>query len=138
MIRFPRPVPKQFPISSKFGNRVIHGKAEFHKGVDFATPVGTPVQAVFSGSVHRAGWENDKDPKHGFGLRVMQRVKIDDEEYWIFYAHLNEVKVKEGDAIEVGQIVGMSGNTGRSTGPHLHVGCRKSNTNEWQNMEFES
>ena len=137
MIRLSRPVPISMPISSKFGNRIINGRPEFHKGVDFATPVGTPVKAVIPGTVHRAGWENENDPKQGFGLRVMQKAKIDGEDCWIFYAHLNQIDVNAGEEITVGQLIGKSGHTGRSTGPHLHVGCRKSNTNEWQDMEFD-
>lgn len=131
-----RPVPSQFKISSKFGTRVLNGRSEFHKGIDFACPVGTPVQAVADGKVYRAGWENPDDPKQGFGLRVMQRVRIAGTDYFVFYAHLNEVRCEADQILKTGQVVGLSGHTGRSTGPHLHLGCRQSDTSEYQDMEF--
>lgn len=137
-IQLQRPVLKDFPISSKFGLRVLNGKEDFHKGVDFAVPVGTPVRAAIDGHVHRAGWENEHDPKQGFGLRVMQAVRIDGLLHWVFYGHLNTLKVTDGDDLKIGQIVGYSGNTGKTTGPHLHMGCRKSDTNEWLDMEFST
>jgi murein DD-endopeptidase MepM/ murein hydrolase activator NlpD len=132
-----RPVPKDFPISSPFGKtRIIDGKINVHKGIDFACPVGTPVHAVAEGEVFRSGWENPEDPKHGFGLRVMQRVTILDVDYFIFYGHLNELRCEVEQVLKVGQLVGLSGHTGRSTGPHLHLGCRQADTSEWKDMQF--
>jgi len=87
----------------------------FHKGQDLATPVGTPVKAMSSGVILFAGWQ----PSYG------NKVEI---KYWdgtvSFYAHNSVVKVKKGDIVAPGQVVSLSGNTGHSTGPHLHVEIR--------------
>lgn len=134
-IVLPRPVDA--PISSPFGLRVIMGESKFHKGIDFACRVGTPIKAVIEGVVMRAGWENEADPKQGFGLRVMQRCTIDGKDYFLFYAHLNELKVEEATRLKRGDVVGLSGNTGRTTGPHLHFGARICNTNEFCDVKWE-
>lgn len=131
-----RPVPKQFPISSPFGNRVLNGKIDFHSGVDFAVPVGTPVKCPIEGIVVRAGWENPFDPKQGYGLRVMMSVRIDGLAYFVWCGHLNDVLVEAGDQVGVGQVIGKSGNTGKSTGPHLHVGARRADTKDFYDIDF--
>lgn len=95
-----------------------------HYGTDFATPVGTPIVAAADGEIFRAGWQDEKDPKVGFGLRVWQLAKVDGKSVGIFYAHLSELAVKEGDVVTAGTRVGLSGNTGKSSGPHLHFEVR--------------
>jgi len=126
----PRPQFKKgdkvdFPVSgtvtSVYGSRKDPktGKPAGHKGLDIATPVGSKVVATGPGKVTRVGWENDKNRKQGYGLRV-----------WVdhgngvttVYAHLSDTHVKEGDVVSHGQQLGASGNTGKSTGPHLHYG----------------
>jgi murein DD-endopeptidase MepM/ murein hydrolase activator NlpD len=83
-----------------------------HEGDDFATPVGTPVASMSSGTVVFAGWES------GYGNKI-------EIQYWdgtvSVFAHLSAIGVSVGDAVTPGQIVGRSGNTGHSTGPHLHL-----------------
>ena len=102
-------------ISSPFGGRrFINGRpAGVHKGVDFAAPKGTPVLATLSGKVVLAGYlpltGNTVIIDHGWGLMSL-------------YAHLSEIKVKYGQFVKQGQIIGKVGSTGRSTGPHLHFG----------------
>lgn len=124
----PRPVDPQFRLSSPFGARVLGGANEFHKGIDFAVPVGTPVKAVAPGFCFRAGWESETDHTRGFGLRVWQAFKYQGRDFYAWYGHLSVLTAKEGEVITEGQIVGLSGNTGRSTGPHLHVQFREKNT----------
>lgn len=132
-----RPVSKEFKISSPFGKtRIIDGKINVHKGVDFACPVNTPIRACADGRVQRSGWENPSNPKQGFGMRVMQRILIDNITYFAFYGHCNSLDVQEGDDIKTGQIIAHSGNTGSSTGPHLHFGLRRSDSAEWIGCEF--
>lgn len=135
-IKLSRPVGKDIRISSPFGNRIIKGSAEFHKGIDFACPVGTEIKAVEDGVIERSGWEDAENPTKGYGLRVMQKILVDGELFWIWYGHLSEVMVKVGDKVVKGQVVGLSGNTGRSTGPHLHFGVRKSNTGDFYDVEW--
>ncbi|MBK8756731.1 MAG: M23 family metallopeptidase [Actinomycetales bacterium] len=83
-----------------------------HPAQDFAIPVGTPVKAMSSGVVILAGWSG------GYGYKV-------EIKYWdgtvSWYAHNSSVKVKVGQTVSPGQVVSLSGNTGHSTGPHLHL-----------------
>ena len=122
-----RPVAAGIKISSKYGKRVdpVDGsEGAMHYGVDFATPVGTPVVAAVTGKIFKAGWQDEKDHKKGFGKRVWQSAKIDGKDVACFYAHLSDISVTEGEVITAGTRVGLSGNTGKSSGPHLHFEVR--------------
>lgn len=122
-----RPVAGDIKISSTYGKRVdpvTKVEGAMHYGTDFATPVGTPVVAAADGKIFKAGWQDEKDQKVGFGLRVWQTAKIDGKNVSIFYAHLSELAVKEGDVVTAGTRVGLSGHTGKSSGPHLHFEVR--------------
>ena len=101
-------------ISSPAGIRYspITGRQEFHDGVDIAIPVGTPIVAPRSGRVVAAG----HSPSFGYFMRIAH----DDSAYTTFYAHLSRFAVAIGDAVQQGYRVAYSGNTGMSTGPHLH------------------
>ncbi|MGA7363584.1 MAG: M23 family metallopeptidase [Candidatus Sulfotelmatobacter sp.] len=110
-------VPAEAEISDVFGaERVFNGKTQStHFGLDFRVPSGTPVAAMNDGTVLLARplyFEgNFVVLDHGQGLLTL-------------YLHLSEFKVKEGDHVKRGEIVGLSGGTGRATGPHLHVAVR--------------
>lgn len=122
-----RPVSADIRISSVYGKRidpVTKVEGAMHYGTDFATPVGTPIVAAADGKIFKAGWQDANDHKVGFGLRVWQTAKIDGKSVAIFYAHLSELAVKEGDVVTAGTRVGLSGNTGKSSGPHLHFEVR--------------
>lgn len=102
-------------ISSKFGVKRGH---KTHKGIDFAAEIGTPIYAAASGVIEDTGWGT------GYGLRI----KIEHEhlgDYATLYAHLSRAYVKAGDVVRQGQLIGLVGNTGRSTGPHLHYELHK-------------
>lgn len=86
-----------------------------HNGVDFAVPVGTPVLPMAAGRVIAVG----EDDRSGKWVRVQHP-----DGSVSSYAHLSDYSVKRGDAVEAGQPIGKSGNTGRSTGPHLHLTYR--------------
>ena len=92
---------------------------QFHKGVDFALPVGSPVRSTASGVVIfsgvKGGYGNCIIVAHGNGLATL-------------YAHLSELLVKNNQKVKVNQIIAKSGNSGRSTGPHLHYEVHKDNT----------
>ena len=113
--KFVAPVDK--PISDIFGTRrVFNGVTKsVHQGLDFRAPAGTPVAAVNAGTVILAQplyFEgNCVVIDHGQGLLTL-------------YLHLSEFKVKAGDAVKAGQVIGLSGATGRATGPHLHLAVR--------------
>ncbi len=103
-------------ISSNYGIRTDPVTGEvgvFHKGTDFAVPVGTPIYALKSGEVTRSSYES------GFGERISVRYD-DDIKYDSFYGHLKTRLVDKNYYVEAGQLIGYSGNTGKSSGPHLH------------------
>jgi murein DD-endopeptidase MepM/ murein hydrolase activator NlpD len=109
--------PAEAAISDVFGSeRVFNGKTSSpHLGLDFRVPSGTPVAAMNDGTVLLARplyFEgNFVVLDHGQGLLTL-------------YLHLSVFKVKEGDQVKRGDIIGLSGGTGRATGPHLHVAVR--------------
>lgn len=109
--------PVRGTISSTFGPRIhpIYGVPSFHTGIDIAVPEGTPVRAAAQGTVTFAGWEN------GFGLLVV----IDHGDgYETYYGHLSKLLTSAGHTVYAGETIALSGNTGLSTGPHLHFEVR--------------
>lgn len=100
-------------ISSYFGRRnaPTAGASTNHQGIDWATPVGTSIYASSGGTVARAGW--------GSGYGYVVYINHPDGRQ-TRYAHLSRVYVSVGDYVSQGQVIAASGNTGRSTGPHLH------------------
>lgn len=109
--------PVDAPVSDVFGTRrTFNGKVQsMHQGLDYAVPTGTPVSAANAGTVLLAGplyFEgNCVVLDHGQGLLTL-------------YLHLSEIRVKQGERIARGQEIGLSGGTGRATGPHLHLAVR--------------
>lgn len=108
-------LPVAGPITSHFGERIhpVHGGHDEHRGVDIAVPVGTPVRLPFAGRVFEVG----ESPTLGRYVIVEHP-----SGYRSLFAHLSEVSVETGTALRAGEPVARSGNTGRSTGPHLHYG----------------
>jgi len=100
-------------VSSPFGmrNAPTEGASTNHKGMDYAVPVGTPVSAAAGGTVSFSGVQS------GFG----NVVKINHGGGYVStYAHLSQALVKQGDAVQAGQLIALSGATGTVTGPNLH------------------
>lgn len=102
-------------ISSKFGNRTAPtaGASTNHNGVDIAVPIGTHVVAPWDGTVQSV-WT---DTSYGGGLSL---AIAHPNGYRTGYCHLSSVLVSKGDKVKQGQDVALSGNSGRTTGPHLH------------------
>ena len=102
-------------LTSRYGFRMhpILGFNHLHQGTDFAAPIGTPVMASGSGTVEYVGW------KGGYGKFISIRHST---VYQTNYAHLQDYAkgIRRGAKVQQGQIIGYSGNTGSSTGPHLH------------------
>ena len=100
-------------MSSRFGYRIspFTGEREFHKGIDVSTRINAPVIAPANGIVSHVGWNHGYGKvltiEHGYGVKTK-------------YAHLQKTLVKKGQYIKRGETVALVGNTGRSTGPHLH------------------
>lgn len=108
---------KDVRISAEFG---VPGSwaAGKHTGTDFAIPVGTPVHATKGGRVVFSGWGGYGS---AYGLHVIVSVRTrTGRERRVLYAHLSSSAVRQGERIKFGDLIGKSGNTGRSTGPHLH------------------
>lgn len=104
-------------VTSPFGVRTdpLLGTAALHSGMDFRIPLGSPARATASGVVTKAGWNG------GYG----RMVEIDHGQGYITrYAHLSRVDVAMGQSVKAGDIVGQTGSSGRSTGPHLHYEVR--------------
>jgi murein DD-endopeptidase MepM/ murein hydrolase activator NlpD len=106
-------------ISSVFGMRMdpIYKRMAMHRGLDFASSIGTPVYATGDGVVKETrltdkGYGKEVVIDHGFG-------------YTTRYGHLHEILVDQGQAIKRGKIIGTIGNSGKSTGPHLHYEVRE-------------
>jgi murein DD-endopeptidase MepM/ murein hydrolase activator NlpD len=86
-----------------------------HHGLDFSVVEGTPVRSTMTGNVVYSGW-NDQ----GYGNLVI----VENGNRRTYYAHLSELPVFKGERINQGDVIGLSGNTGNSTGPHLHYEIR--------------
>jgi len=109
--------PVDAATSDVYGSRrIFNGVAQReHQGLDYRVPTGTPVAAMNQGTILLARFlyfeGNCVVIDHGQGLLTL-------------YFHMSELKVKEGDAVKRGDLIGLSGGTGRATGPHLHVAVR--------------
>ena len=120
-IKFTPPVEGK--ITSDFGYRIapMKGASTGHSGIDIGVPVGTPVKSIANGTVIAAngsmrGYGNGVFVDHGMinGKHVVSE-----------YGHLSSFDVKVGDKVKQGQVIAKSGNTGISTGPHLHLTIRE-------------
>lgn len=102
-----------FPVSAGYGDiDSVHTTP--HSGIDIAMPEGTPLSAVGDGVITKV----DVTGAHDIGRMV--RVDLDNGPD-VVYGHMSQVNVKVGDHVSAGDVLGLSGNTGHSTGPHLHV-----------------
>ena len=124
--------PARGPVSSGFGYRVhpISGETTFHHGADLAVGVGTRVNAFAAGTVAEVG-------NHSvYGLYV----KLDHGDGFVtLYAHLDKVSVKKGEKVKLGEKIAASGNSGYSTGAHLHFELRRNGLilDPFQYVSFE-
>lgn len=112
------PFDGEYPVTQLFGeNPEFYARfgRPGHNGVDFGLPIGTPVSSAARGKVIKTG----NDPS-GYG----NYIKIQHDGFQTLYAHLDLILVKEGLQVEDGEAIGSSGNTGFSTGPHLHFELR--------------
>lgn len=124
LYRAPFAVAGNFPITQAFPVGITHQTPDSYYAVDLAMPIGTGIYAARAGTVFevastnfRGGTDPDKDMASANVIRIMH-----DDGSHAAYAHLNlnSVRVRPGDRVERGQYIADSGNTGFSTGPHLH------------------
>ena len=113
-------VPAYWPLDERGfvtrGQVVPGSETEAHPGVDIAVPVGTPVRAAGGGTVSLAGVSDD------YGIFVLVRHP---DGYETMYGHASRLLVRDGDEVAACQVIVLSGNTGRSTAPHLHFEVRR-------------
>lgn len=117
-----RPFEGNYRLSSNFNPRRLHpvtGRVSPHNGTDFAMPIGTPIIAPANGRVERVG------NHHAAGRYIVIR---HDNGYRTRYLHLSQPMVSQGQRVDMGERIALSGNTGRSTGPHLHYEVIVNNT----------
>jgi murein DD-endopeptidase MepM/ murein hydrolase activator NlpD len=107
------PVPGNVRISSGFGMRTdpFTGRPAFHNGIDLPLRTGTPVRATGNGYCLQTGVDS---------LLGVYVIINHNDEYESIYGHLSSVNIRAGERVKSGEIIGISGNTGRSTNPHLH------------------
>ncbi len=101
-------------IASGFGMRIdpVYGTPKMHKGLDFTAPQGTPIYAAGNGTVTESGFSeggygNNVQINHGYGYETV-------------YGHMVRIKVRRGQKVKRGEVIGWVGSTGKSTGPHCH------------------
>ncbi len=101
-------------IASGFGMRIdpVYGTPKMHKGLDFTAPQGTPIYATGDGKVEVAGYDQG-----GYGNHVIINNGYG---YETLYGHMVRVKVRPGEKVKRGEVIGWVGSTGKSTGPHCH------------------
>src|SRR4029077_17714305 len=112
----PRHWPLDIPGSVPRGQVRPGDPAESHPGIDIAVPPGTPVRAAGGGVVEAAG----TDPAYGQFVLLRHAAG-----YETMYGHASRILVREGDSAQAGQVIALSGNSGRSTAPHLHFEIRR-------------
>lgn len=117
-------VPVKNPvITSEFSDRInpVTGQAESHKGIDFGQPTGSEIAAIQGGTVVYAAY--DGAGFQGYGKAVMIQHS---ESLYTLYGHMIEISATTGQQVTQGQVIGLVGSTGQSSGPHLHLEVRHS------------
>jgi murein DD-endopeptidase MepM/ murein hydrolase activator NlpD len=117
-IKLRLPFAGKFPITQLFGaNPQIYSRfgKPGHNGLDFGLPIGTPVLASAEGTVEKIGYD-----EKGYGYFILLR----HDKFFTLYAHLSKIQVSVQQKVFSSQQIGLSGNTGFSTGPHLHFELR--------------
>ena len=105
-------------ITTPYGKKGKMWKSGYHTGVDFAVKEGTDIIAAVDGVVQAGNWGS------AYGKQVIVKAKVNGKDVWMIYAHCSKTFVKAGAKVKKGQHIAESGNTGNSTGPHLHFEVR--------------
>lgn len=110
------PYNGRFQVTQEF-------KGADHDGLDLVGLDSKEIHSTVTGTVRYAGWENSKNHKQGFGQYVC--IKSDADGYYYYFGHMSELKVSTGDAVAIGDVIGIEGDTGYSFGSHCHYCVRK-------------
>lgn len=136
-LQFPvvqRVMSQQFLENRFFNYRPTHPG---HEGIDFVVPVGTPVLACADGEVAITDPGGQTPYEGAYGIHVWIRHRQPDGTvYRTLYAHLSQIRVAVGQRVRAGDVIGLSGNSGRSTGPHLHLSLKRDNNPPNQETRF--
>jgi len=123
-------------VTSKMGKRPDFlgdpAKLKDHWGVDIMARKGTPVRAAFAGLVRIARFTND-----GGGNSVYVNTRGKNGKFFTAYVHLDKILVKQGTRVKKGQIIGLVGETGSATGPHLHIEMMLYKSGTWAEKYFD-
>ena len=113
------PLGADYKIAAGFGERLhpVMKVKKLHKGIDYKAPIGTPVYATADGIILKA-----ESKETGYGNRIVIK---HDQQFESHYAHLSEIQVTKGQKIKKGDLIGLVGNSGTSSAPHLHYEVRK-------------
>ena len=109
---------KDGKITTPYNKKGKMWKSGFHTGVDFAVPEGTDILAACDGVVQANNWGA------AYGKQVIVKANVKGKDVWMIYAHCSQTFVKAGAKVQKGQHIAESGNTGNSSGPHLHFEVR--------------
>ena len=120
MTAYRQPFRGSWPITQKYGEKIT---SAFHTGLDYGCPIGTEIFASADGMVVAAGWDDT-----GYGLRVIIQHSLT---VATLYAHMSKIYVVKGEQVKQGRILGLSGQSGHVTGPHLHFEARA----QWDNYQ---
>lgn len=111
------PYNGKFRVSQQF-------KGAEHDGLDLVGIDSKEIHSTVNGVVEKAGWENPNNLSQGFGLYVRIRKENSTDKY--YFGHMSETRVNAGDAVKIGDVIGIEGSTGNSTGSHCHY-CARGN-----------
>ena len=128
-LKYQKDTIPNFKISSGFGYRThpVTGEKKLHNGIDIPLKEGTPIYAPID------GYAVIFSTKDGGKQLLLKNSK---KNIQFGYAHLSDWKVKNGDLVKKGDLIALSGNTGKSTGPHIHLTIKDLKTNEYINPEL--
>lgn len=110
------------PFRKVTANWPRYSDGRYHSGIDLGVPQNSPVYSTCDGVVDTVRYLTNS-----YGRHIIIRAVVNGEVVYMYYCHMNNLDVKEGQIVKAGQLIGLSGQTGNATGPHLHYEVRNAN-----------
>ena len=110
------------PFRKVTANWPRYSDGKYHSGIDLGVPQNSPVYSICDGVVDTVRYL-----ANSYGRHIIIRAVVNGETVYMYYCHMNRLDVKEGQIVKAGQQIGLSGQTGNATGPHLHYEVRNAN-----------